>query len=143
MSGFLQCTLIGNCGRDAALRYTPAGVAVCDFSVAVNQTWGSGENKQEKLTWVKVTCWRGLAEIAHQYVKKGTQVYIQGETVEARAYTNKAGEPAASFEVTASILKLLGGKRESNQEEPPGKEAINEANGWGQPSEADLSDIPF
>ena len=107
---YQEFTIIGNVGRDPELRYTQQGVAVCDFSVAVNKRYktSSGEQREET-TWVRVTCWRGLAETVGQYLKKGRQVFVTGEA-SVSAYTDRAGQPAATLELTANTVKFLGGR---------------------------------
>ncbi|NWF69663.1 MAG: single-stranded DNA-binding protein [Chloroflexi bacterium] len=116
MAGYQQMIIVGNVGRDVTLRYTQSGVAVADFSVAVTRRFGSGEQRTEKTLWVRVTCWRNLAEIANQYVKKGTQIMVVG-TVEVSAYLDKAGQPAATLELTADNFQLLGSRGEGQQGE--------------------------
>lgn len=130
MSGWSQTIIVGNVGRDVEMRYTQAGIPVASFSVAVTRKFGSGDDRQEKTTWYKVTCWRQLAEIASQYVKKGMQVMVAG-TVDVSAYVNKAGEAAASLELTADTLQMLGGRGEA---EAAGERGLPQANG---------GDIPF
>lgn len=115
MAAYNYFTIVGNVGKDPAMRYTQAGVPVCDFSVAVNEKHGD----KETTTWVRVTCWRQLAEIANQYVRKGGQVMVAGRA-SVSAYTNKAGQPAASLELTADKLVLLGGRADGEpaQDQP-------------------------
>lgn len=99
---------IGNLGNDPEMRYTPAGTAVCSFRLAVNRTWTDNDgNKKDKTTWFRITTWKKQAEIANQYLKKGSRVLVVGEIEEPNVYTNKAGEPAASLEVTAQTIKFL------------------------------------
>jgi len=144
MAGYQQMTIVGNVGRDVTLRYTQTGIAVADFSVAVTRKFGSGEQKQEKTLWVRVTAWRALAELANQYVKKGQQILVVGP-VELTTYLNKAGEPAATLELTAETFQLLG-KRDGarDQNEPESREARTAANvGGNDHYEGDLNDIPF
>jgi single-strand DNA-binding protein len=124
---------LGNVGRDPVFKYTQSGVAVCDFSVAVTRRMGSGENRTEKTTWFRVTCWRNLAEIANQYVRKGTQILVEG-TVEVNAYISKQDNSAqASLELTADTFQLVG-RRDDNSQSSSGEYAA-------PPS--DMSDIPF
>ncbi|MER3478832.1 MAG: single-stranded DNA-binding protein, partial [Leptolyngbya sp. ERB_1_2] len=90
---FNKIILVGNLGRDPELRYTPQGVAVCDFSLATNDRRRdkSGEY-QDVPTWFRVTVWRTLAETAAKYLKKGRLVYIEGRlTVEE--WTDREGNP--------------------------------------------------
>lgn len=103
--------LVGNVGRDAEMRYTPAGVPVTDFTLAVNRRWNDKDGTpQERTTWYKITCWRKLAEIAAQYVRKGKLVLIESDEIAASAYIGKDDEPHATLEVTASNFRFLGGR---------------------------------
>ena len=108
---YQQITLIGNLGNDPELRYTPSGVPVASFNLAVKKSWSDAEGgKQEKTTWFRVTAWRKLAEISGQHLVKGKQVLIVGELEDARAFTDKEGNARASLEVTAQTIKFLGTK---------------------------------
>lgn len=102
MAGWEQTIIVGNVGRAVEMRYTQAGVPVCDFSVAVSRK----VNDQDVTKWYRVTCWRQLAEIAAQYVTKGMQIMVVG-AVEASAYTDKQGNPAASLDLTAFSFQML------------------------------------
>lgn len=120
---YQQITLIGNLGNDPEMRYTPSGVAVASFSLAVSKSWTTeGGEKQDKTTWFRVTCWRKQAEVVSQYLGKGKQVMVVGEVEEARAFTDKSGNQRASLEVTATTVRFLsGGKAEAaagNGQEP-------------------------
>ncbi len=106
---FQQLIIVGNVGRDPEFKYLESGIAVCSFSVAVSKVTGRGEQRKEKTTWFRVTIWRERAETASQLIKKGQRVLLVGE-VEARAYTDKDGKPAASLEMTANEFKLLSAK---------------------------------
>lgn len=135
MTGWAQTIIVGNVGRDPNFKYTQSGIPVCDFSVAVTRRFGSqqeGAERQEKTTWYRVTCWRRLAEIANNYVRKGTQIMVVG-TVEASAYIDKGGQPAATLELTADNFQLLG-RREDR-----------EAGGYEDyaPPPDNMGDIPF
>jgi len=134
----MQLIIVGNVGKDPELKYLQSGVPVCNFTVAVNTVSGSGENKQEKTTWVRVAAWRQLGEICNQYVRKGKQVMVVG-TIDTRAYMDNAGQPAASLEMTARDVQFLGSK-EGGQ----GGEGGNFNQGGGNYNEpTDMSDIPF
>ena len=134
--GWQQVIIIGNVGRDPEMRYTPQGVAVCDFSVAVTEVTGRGETRKEKTTWFKVTVWRERAETAAQYVKKGKQIMVVG-TIDTSAYTNKQGEAKASLELTASNFQFLG-SRDDSDGAAAGRGAANSGSG-----ERESTDIPF
>ncbi len=106
-----QTIVIGNVGRNPELRYLQSGTAVCDFSVAVSESWtdNATNERREKTTWYRVSAWGRLGEICNQYLQKGRQVMVVG-TVEARAYTDKSGQPAASLELRARDVRFLGTK---------------------------------
>lgn len=106
-----QTIVIGNVGRNPELRYLQSGTAVCDFSVAVSESWtdNATNERREKTTWYRVSAWGRLGEICNQYLQKGRQVMVVG-TVEARAYTDKSGQAAASLELRARDVRFLGTK---------------------------------
>ena len=113
---YQNLTIVGNVGRDADLKYTPQGVAMLKFSVAVNKTTGKGEDKRQTTTWFNITLWRERAESLAPYITSGMQVLVTGE-VAVSPYTDKNGKPAASLELTANEVKLLSSKQESERRE--------------------------
>jgi len=131
-----QTIIIGNVGRVSELKYTQQGVAVFDFSVAVNKVTGRGDDRKEKTVWFKVTVWRERAETASQYVKKGMQIMVVGE-IDASAYTNKEGQPAASLELTASNFQFLGSRASGEGGQAAG------AGGEGFTAHKEPDEIPF
>ena len=91
------------------MRYTPSGVPVASFNLAVNKSFVKEDGtKVEKTLWVSVTAWRKLAETVAQYLTKGRQVMVVGEIEEARGYLDKEGNARASLEVTAQTVRFLG-----------------------------------
>lgn len=105
---YQQITIIGNVGRDPEMRYTQGGVAVCDFSVAVNKQYKTAAGDlRDETTWFRVTCWRELAETMAKYLTKGKQVMVVGE-IHGSAYVDKSGMAAATLEITADKVKFLG-----------------------------------
>ena len=136
---FQETTLIGNLGDDPQMRYTPNGVAVCDFPVAVNKRWTARDGQtQESTTWFRVSVWEKQAEICSQYLTKGRQVLVKGEMKEARAYINRDGQPAAQLELTARQVLFLG----SNANGPgPGSAGHREPLDENAAFETD--DVPF
>lgn len=110
MASVNRVILIGNLGQDPTTRYLPNGDAVTNITVATTETWKdkNGE-KQEKTEWHRVTLYRKLAEIAGEYLKKGSQVYLEGR-LETRKWTDKAGVERYTTEIIASDMKMLGGK---------------------------------
>lgn len=115
---YQKVLLIGNVGRDdPILRYTADGTPVASFSMATNETWGSGDDKKQKTTWWKCSCWRRLGEIANEYVKPGALVMVEGTVVadengNPRVWKSNSGEAKSGFELNVSTLRLLGGKRD-------------------------------
>ena len=110
----LKGIIIGNVGKDPETRDLPGGDKVTNFSVAVSRKWtDKAGQKHEETTWFRVACYRGLAEIAQQYVRKGGQVMVSGR-ISARAYVDNNNQPAVSLDLNADQLQLLGGKAESS-----------------------------
>ncbi|MCZ7539737.1 MAG: single-stranded DNA-binding protein [Anaerolineae bacterium] len=115
MAGYSYTMIIGHVGRDPEMRYTPQGVAVCDFSVAVSRRWtDSAGAQQERTTWFKVSAWRALAETCNEYVRKGMQIMVSGE-IDASAYAAKDGKPRASLELTARDVQFLGRRADADE----------------------------
>ncbi len=108
MRGFNLVVIGGNAGGDAELRHTQNGQAVANFNLAVNESFGGGEGqqRQERTTWVRCVCWQKTAEIAAQFVKKGTGVLVQGR-VQNRDWTDRDGNRREQTEVVVSSLTLL------------------------------------
>ncbi len=114
---FQQIVLVGRLGNDPEMRYTPSGVPVTTFSLAVNRTWTNQEGqRQDKTTWFRVTVWRKQAEIVSQYLTKGRQVLVVGEVEEARPWTDRDGNVRASLEVTANTVRFLGTRADADMQ---------------------------
>jgi single-strand DNA-binding protein len=130
---YQHVVIVGNLGRDPEMRYTPSGVPVTSFTVAVNRKWKNQEGElQEKTTWFRVTAWRRLAELCNEYLEKGRLVLVEGE-IDASAWIGQDGEPRATLELTAQNVRFLGGR---SLEEMGGGAAFKE--GPVGPSEDDL-----
>jgi single-strand DNA-binding protein len=112
---FVQITLIGNVGRDPDLSYTPDGVAVTRFSLAVNKKEGKDGQAKEKTTWYACTAFRALAEAIVEHVRKGDPLFVQGE-FNPRGYTDKEGIPRTSLDVLVEKFQLLSSKPPATQE---------------------------
>ena len=144
---FQQIMLLGNLGRDPEMRYTPSGVPVTTFSVAVNRRWtGQDGQPQEKTTWFRVTAWRRDAELASQYLSKGRQVLVIGEMEEARPWTDREGNARASLEVTARTIRFIGGRDSANVGDDYSQAPVNAGRGGSDSSDGpDMTDddIPF
>jgi single-strand DNA-binding protein len=111
MASVNKVILVGNLGRDPETRYMPNGDAVTNITLATTETWKdrtSGE-RQEKTEWHRVTFYRRLAEIAGEYLKKGSQVYVEGR-LETRKWTDKEGKDRYTTEIIAAEMKMLGSR---------------------------------
>ncbi len=99
--------LIGNLGKDPEMNYTPAGVAVTKFSLAVNRTTKSptGE-RQEETEWFNIVAWRQLAETCNTYLHKGSKVFIEGRLTQ-RKYTDRDGNQRTAIDVIANDMEML------------------------------------
>lgn len=147
---FNKIIVVGNLGRDPELRYTPQGIAVCDFSMATNERKRdkSGE-MQEVATWFRITLWRNLAENAAKYLKKGSQVYIEGR-LSIEEWTDRDGNNRQTLAVQATDMHFLSGGRSDIQsgEGGPASEFAGPANDpqvqeTPRTASATDDDIPF
>jgi len=106
--------LIGNLGRDPEMNYTPSGVAVTKFTIAVNRYIKSATGeREEKTDWFNVTAWRQLAETCNTYLHKGSKIYIEGR-LEQREYVDKTGTKRTAIDVIASDMEMLSPKSQSS-----------------------------
>ena len=106
--GINKVILIGNLGQDPEVRYMPNGGAVCNITVATSETWkdkNSGE-QQEKTEWHRVVMFRRLAEIAGEYLKKGSKVYLEGK-LQTRKWQDQQGQDRYTTEVVADEMQML------------------------------------
>jgi single-strand DNA-binding protein len=110
MASVNKVILIGNLGKDPETRYLPSGDAVTNISVATTDTWKdkSGE-KQEHTEWHRVAFFGKVAEIAGEYLKKGSPVYVEGR-IRTRKWQDKEGNDKYSTEIVADRMQLLGGR---------------------------------
>jgi single-strand DNA-binding protein len=109
--GINKVILIGNLGQDPETRTTPGGTTVTNLRIATSESWKdkqSGEMK-EQTEWHTVVCWSRLGEIAGEYLRKGSQVYIEGR-LQTRKWQDKSGNDRYSTEVVASEMQMLGGR---------------------------------
>ncbi|MDF1673380.1 MAG: single-stranded DNA-binding protein [Vicingaceae bacterium] len=115
MAGINKVILVGNLGKDPEVRYLEGGTAVANFSIATSETFkdrNSGERKTNT-EWHNVVLWRGLAEIAEKYLKKGMQVYIEGK-LRTRQWQDKDDNNRYTTEIVGDNLQMLGRKDENN-----------------------------
>ncbi len=110
MASVNKVILVGNLGRDPETRYTTSGEAVTNVSIATTDTWKdkSGE-KQERTEWHRVAFFGKLAEIAGEYLKKGSQVYVEGR-LQTRKWQDKEGQEKYTTEIVADRMQMLGSR---------------------------------
>lgn len=145
MASVNRVILIGNMGREPEVRYMPSGEAIANISLATTESWKdkSGE-KQEKVEWHRVSFFGKLAEIVGQYLKKGSQVYIEGR-IQTRKWQDKSGNDKYTTEIIADRMQMLGGKAsdspntQGRNEELASKPISNDEN-WFEDFK---DDIPF
>jgi len=102
--------LVGRLGRDPETRYTGGGQAVANFSVATDETYkDKAGDRQKRTEWHKIVVWGKQAEIAQQYLKKGSLIFIEGR-IQSREWQDKEGQKRTSFEIVANNFRMLGGR---------------------------------
>lgn len=137
MASLNSVQLIGNLGKDPEVRAVPSGVKVANFSIATSESYtDKAGQKVEKTEWHNIVMWRGLAEIAEKYLKKGSQVFIQG-SLQTRKWQDQSGADRYTTEIRADKLVMLGGKRDGGA-----SEGGSAPSGGGQPP-APEDDLPF
>ncbi|HAS3626290.1 TPA: single-stranded DNA-binding protein [Vibrio cholerae] len=139
--GVNKVILIGNLGQDPEVRYMPSGGAVANITIATSETWrdkATGEQK-EKTEWHRVTLYGKLAEVAGEYLRKGSQVYIEGQ-LQTRKWQDQSGQDRYSTEVVVQgyngIMQMLGGR--AQQGGMPAQGGMNvpaQQVSWGQPQQ--------
>lgn len=148
--GINKVILVGNLGNDPDIRYTAGGAAVANISLATTDSWKDKETgeQQDRTEWHRIVFFGRLAEIVGEYLKKGSQVYVEGR-LQTRKWQDKSGNDRYTTEIVANEMQMLGGRgggggMQSNDSAPPMSE--NPANA-GAPAAADNDfvddDIPF
>jgi single-strand DNA-binding protein len=123
MANLNRCMLIGNLTRDPETRYTPKGTAVTDIALAINRSWKDDDGtKKEEATFVDVTLWGRQAEVAQEYLKKGSAVFIEGR-LHLDAWDDKqSGQKRTKLKVVGEMLQLLGTRPKATATSPDGPE---------------------
>lgn len=111
MAGINKVILVGNLGKDPEVRYLEGGTAVANFPIATSETYKDKTSGERKTIteWHNIVLWRGLAEIAEKYLKKGSQVYIEGK-LKTRQWQDKDGNNRYTTEIVGDNLQMLGKK---------------------------------
>ncbi|MEK9867699.1 MAG: single-stranded DNA-binding protein [Betaproteobacteria bacterium] len=145
MASVNKVILVGNLGRDPEVRYMPSGDAMVNLSLATTDTWkDKNGDRQEKTEWHRVVMFGRLAEIAGEYLKKGSQAYIEGR-LQTRKWTDKEGQDKYTTEIVGDRMQMLGGRSSSGGEFSGSSEKSQPQNGGGFSGGIDdlEDDIPF
>ncbi|MCH9003734.1 MAG: single-stranded DNA-binding protein [Proteobacteria bacterium] len=143
--GINKVILVGNIGGDPETRYMPSGSAVTNITVATNETWKDKQTgeKKERTEWHRVALFNRLAEVAAEYLRKGSQVYIEGK-LRTRKWQGKDGQDRYTTEIIASEMQMLGGRGGSGGGANFGDANQGGGNAPPQPGPDDFDDdIPF
>jgi single-strand DNA-binding protein len=159
MPNFNQVNLIGNITRDIETRYTPQGTAIVDVGLAINRSWKNDQGqKQEETTFVDVTLWARMAEIAAQYCHKGDPLFVSGRLHLDTWDDKQTGQKRSKLKVIGESIQLLGARQQANTTSPAGNQPPQRqaaapqskpvAAGKSRPApdpdlDAEPSDIPF
>lgn len=126
--------LVGNVGKDPEVRYLEGGTAVCSFPLATSETYRNRDGDRVTTTeWHNVVLWRGLAEIAEKYVKKGSQLYIEGK-IRTRSWDDRDGNKRYTTEVIADTMQMLGRRSEETQPQPQSHDTVADKAGDNKPN---------
>ena len=152
MANLNKVMLIGRLTRDPELRYTPKGTAVADVGMAVNRRWSNDQGEQEETTFIDVTLWGRQAEVAQQYLAKGSPVYIEGRLRMETWEDKNTGQKRSKLTVVGENMQFLsdgrGGGGQDRSAAPPQQQSEPPAQSQGaSPAADDLDDddtvIPF
>lgn len=143
MASVNKVILIGNLGADPEIRNTPGGTVVANFRIACTETWRDNRGeRQERTEWVTLVAWRKIAEVAQRYLRKGSQVYIEGKLQTRTWEDRQTGQKRYATEVLVDTLTMLGsrdrnagGRQAEQQHEDPPPE--------GDPATVTDDDLPF
>lgn len=150
MSNFNKVILLGNLTRDVELRHTQGGTAVAKFGMAINRKWSQQGEQKESTCFVDLVAWGKTAELIAQYVKKGSQLFVEGR-LEFQSWEGRDGGKRSKLEVVVENFQFVGGRKEAEEEEepPPPKRPgkVRYRRDGPDPDQThdstDLNDIPF
>jgi single-strand DNA-binding protein len=130
-----KAILVGRLGKDPETRYTPGGQGVCNFNLATDETYKDRNGERQKRTeWHRIVLWGKLAEIAQQYLKKGTLVYIEGR-IQTRQWEDKTtGQKRYSTEIVGNVMRMLSSRGETGATSAPSM-------GGGSSADADFPQV--
>ena len=119
MAGINKVILVGNLGKDPEVRSLENGAKVANFTLATSETYKNRDGQKVTTTeWHNIVLWRGLADIAERFLRKGNQVYIEGK-IKTRVWDDKDGNKRYTTEILGDNLTMLGGKRDTEENSAP------------------------
>ena len=143
-SGINKVIIVGNLGQDPEIKYTAGGAAVTTLSIATSDSWKDKDSgmDQDRTEWHRVVLWRRLAEIAGEYLKKGSKVYIEGQ-LQTRKWEQE-GQTRYTTEIIARDMQFLDSRGSSNTSSTQKSSEMNDQSAADVPDSAiDDDDIPF
>lgn len=142
MAGVNRVILIGNLGRDPEIRQLENGAKVASFSLATTESYkGKDGNRVDQTEWHNIVLWRGLAEVAEKFLKKGNTIYVEGK-IRTRSWEDKEGNKRYTTEIIGDNMTMIGGRKDQDGTPAPGgSTSIPEQPDIMPGGEAD--DLPF
>ena len=142
MAGVNKVILVGNLGKDPEVRHLESGAVVANFPLATSESY-KDRKTGERITqteWHNIVIWRGLAEVAEKYLKKGSSVYVEGK-LRTRSWDDQNGVKKYITEVIADNMTMLGGRNDSSPNE--GNSSFGNQDSTSFDTEVDNGDLPF
>ena len=139
MAGVNKVILVGNLGKDPEVRYLDSGVAVANFSLATTENYKNKQGEKVSQTeWHNIVLWRGLAEVAEKWLKKGSSVYIEGK-IRTKKWEDKEGNTRYNTEILADNMTMLGNRINSEVNDIHERKSVSEI----KSSSDENDDLPF
>lgn len=118
--GINKCIIVGNLGKDPEVRYMPNGNAVANFTVATSESWKDQQGQpQERTEWHNITMYRRLAEVAGEYLKKGSKVYLEGKLQTSKWQDQSTGQDRYKTEINCHEMQMLDSRGQSGGQQQP------------------------
>lgn len=126
--GVNKVILVGNLGNDPEVRYMPNGNAVANLSLATSESWKDQQGQvQERTEWHRLTMYKRLAEIAGEYLKQGSQIYVEGK-LQTRKWQDQQGQDKYTTEIIVDQMQMLGGRAQSSEGNSGGYQRSSRSN---------------
>ena len=145
MAGINKVILIGNLGKDPEVRTLESGAKVANFSLATTESYRNKNGERVDTTeWHNIVLWRGLADVAESYLKKGSQIYVEGR-IRTRSWDDKDGNKRYTTEIQGDVMTMLGSRGQAEQTAPASNNQPNPAqNNTNLPAPDGVEDdLPF